>query len=249
MNRYLGKVSLAAAGMAIVVLCAQLAEAQGGGGGGQGGGRGRRGGGFGTNAVTLASNAEVQTLLKLTDAQKTKITEINNKLRADRQELQSGGGGPEMFAEMQKMNADAEAKVAEALDATQNTNLLSILVQASGGPALNNSLVAKHLKLTDAQKTQVGELAAPGRGGGGFRRGGGGGGGGEPPTPEQLAAQRAERDKPFIDLLTADQKTEWGKLEKAQAVGDELLQQLRQGGRGRRGGRGGGGGGGGGGGI
>jgi hypothetical protein len=234
MTRSLGNLSLAVVALATVVLSAQLAEAQGGGGQGR---QGRRGFGGGQSSVALAANPQVQELLKLTDAQKTKVSEINDKLRTDRQELFQGGGGGEPGAnltEMAKLNADAEAKVAEALDATQNTNLLSVLIQVQGGPALANAQLAKELKLDDAQKSKVAELAGPGarRGGGGMRDA----------TPEERAAAQAEREKQFTDILTADQQSAYAKIKAAQTVDSELLQQLSRGGGGRR--RGGGGGGG-----
>jgi hypothetical protein len=239
MTRCLGKVSVAVAGLAIAVLCGQIAEAQGGGGG-QGRGRGR--GGFGQTVATLAANAQVQELINATDVQKTKIAEINTKLSEDRAELfqSAGEAGPAaMQGDMAKLNADAEAKVAEALDAAQRTKVLSVLIQVSGGPALNSSELQKELKVTDAQKSQLAEVATAGRGRG-QRRGMG------DATPEEIAAQQAERDKPYLDLLTADQKAAWAKLKDAQPVEDEVLQQIRRG-RGRRGGGQGGGGGGGGG--
>jgi hypothetical protein len=245
MTRFLSRASLAIASVAIVVLAAQIADAQGGGGrGGQ-----RRVGGFGgrggTSLVSLAGNAEVQTLLKITDAQKEKVTAINEKLTADRQELfqGGGGGGPEMLTEMQKLAADADAKVAEALDETQNTNILSVLIQAQGGAAATNAQLQKRLKITDAQKSQLAEVAANAPRGRGRR-------GGADMTAEEQAAAREAASKPYVDILTAEQKADWAKLEKAQAVPDTLLASLRAGGRGRgRGGRGGGGGGGGGGGM
>lgn len=231
MTRFLGTASLAIAGLAIVVLAADLAEAQPGGGGRGRGGRGRGG----ANAVTLAANAEVQTLIAVSDAQKTQITEISEKLQSDQAAIrEAAADGPPDAAEIAKVTADAEAKIAAVLDASQNSKVLSILAQVLSGPSLNNSLMAKHLKITDAQKTKLTEVAAANRGGGG---GGGGGGGRGGMTDEE----RAALEKQYTDVLTTEQQAEFAKLKAVQPVDEELMGQLRRGGgRGGRGGRGGG---------
>jgi Spy/CpxP family protein refolding chaperone len=220
------RVSMAVAGLAIVVLAAQVAEAQPGQGGGQGRGRGRGGFGRGGNVVTVASNAQVQTLIAATDAQKTQIGEVNTKLQEDQGALfQNAGEGGIDVNELNKLVADAEAKVAAILDATQNSKVLSIMANVNGGQSLTNSQMQKHLKVTDAQKTQLTEVAAANRGGGG-RRG-------------MSDEERAALDKQYTDVLTTEQQAEFAKLKTVQAVDDELAQQLRRGGgrgRGRRGG-------------
>ncbi len=241
---------MAIAVLAIVALCAPLADAQpggggfGGGGGGQGRGRGQRGfgrGGGGASYAAVASNAEVQTLIKATDDQKAKITAINEKLTTDRQDLLQGGFSDTTLADMAKLNGDAGAKVAEALDDAQNKSVLSLLAQSAGGPAIADAQMQKYLKITDDQKTKLAGIM-PQRGAG--RRG-------QDQTPEEIAAAQTERDKPYLDVLTADQKSAWEALLKAQQAPEELITSLRRGGgfgrgggggRGGRGGRGGGGG-------
>jgi Spy/CpxP family protein refolding chaperone len=222
------RVSLAVAGLAIVVLAAQVAEAQPGQGGGQGRGRGRGGFGRGGNVVTVASNAQVQTLIAATDDQKTKIGEVSSKLQEDQGALfQNAGEGGIDVNELNKLVADAEAKVAAILDATQNTKVLSIMANVNGGQSLTNSQMQKHLKVTDDQKSKLNEVAAANRGGGG-RRG-------------MSDEERAALDKQYTDVLTTEQQAEFANLKAVQAVDDELAQQLRRGGRGGgRGRRGGG---------
>jgi len=253
MTRFAGRLSVAVAGLAIVVLVAQIAEAQGRGGGRRGGRGFGRGG---QNTVSLAANEQVQEVITFTDPQKTKITEISEKLAEDQQaafpENGFGGGGgdfdPEAFAEYQTKVADlvakAEAALTEAVDATQNVKLLSVLAQLRGGASLTDAAMATHLKVTPEQKTELAEVVAANTG----RRGGGRGfgGGGRRGRGGLTAEEQAELDKQYTDVLTADQQAEFAKVKEAQELTDEQLQQLRgrRGGGGRgRGGRGGGGGG------
>jgi Spy/CpxP family protein refolding chaperone len=241
MTRFLGKVSMTAVALAIVVVAAGVAVAQdepgagrggrGGGFGQGGGGRGGRGGRGGVTVVTVASNETVQGLITATADQKTKITEISSKLQEDQQAAIAGAADGGDFAAIQtasaKLVADAEEKVAAALDAAQNTKVLGILANVAGAQSLTNSQIAKNLKLTEEQKTKLAAIAPAGRGGGGGRGG---------MTPEEQAA----RDKEYTDVLTADQAAAFAKLKEAQAVSEELATELRPRGRGGRGGAGGG---------
>jgi Spy/CpxP family protein refolding chaperone len=222
---------MSAVALAVVVLAAQVAEAQPGGGQGRGRGRGFGRGGGGANVVTVASNGDVQTLIAATDDQKTKITEIRDKLQEDTQaafaNMQEGADFAAIQAENAKLTADAEGKVVAVLDATQNEKVLSILANVGGGPSLNNSQMQKHLKVTDEQKTKLTEVAAANRGGGGGGRRG------------MSDEERAELDKQYTDVLNTEQQAAFAKLKTVQTVEDELMQQLRRGGgrgRGRRGG-------------
>jgi hypothetical protein len=242
---------MTAVALAVVVLSAGAAIAQdappgggrggrggGFGGGGQGFGGGGRGGRGGLSTVSVASNEKVQGLISATADQKTKISEISTKLQEDQQAAIAGAADGGDFAAIQaasaKLVAEAEDKVAAALDATQNTKVLSVLANVGGAQSLTNSQVAKHLKLTDEQKTKLAAIAPAGRGGGGGGRRG--------MTPEEQAAQ----DKQYTDVLTTDQAAEFAKLKAVQSVDEELATELRPRGRGGRGGRGGAGGAGGG---
>ena len=90
MSRLSGRVSWMLAGMAIVVMMAQVAEAQREGGRR---GRGGRGGMFGRSipAIQLVAQAdEVQSALNVTPEQKEKIEGINDELRDARREVMEG---------------------------------------------------------------------------------------------------------------------------------------------------------------
>lgn len=221
MTRVLGRVSMSAVALAVVVLAAQVAEAQPGGG--QGRGRGQRGfgGRGGANVVTIAANEQVQTMIAAKDEQKTKITEIRDKLQEDTQAAFTAAGDDfaAVIAENAKLTADAEGKVAAVLDATQNEKVLSILANVSGVQSLTNAQMQKNLKVTDEQKTKLTEVAAAAPRGG--RRG---------MSEEEVAAL----DKQYTDVLSTEQQAAFAKLKTVQPVEDELAQQLRgRGGRGR----------------
>jgi Spy/CpxP family protein refolding chaperone len=149
------------AGMAIVVLMVDLAQAQPGGGRRGRGGRG----GFGRNISSVqlvAESEEVRTALNVTPEQQEKIETINDELRDARREAFGGGGGGGDFRaameKMEKLNQDASAKLAEVLEPDQQKRLLGISIQVNGAAALNEPAVAKELEITDEQKTKLGEV-------------------------------------------------------------------------------------------
>jgi Spy/CpxP family protein refolding chaperone len=160
MSRLSGRVSWMLAGMAIVVLMAEVAEAQR-----EGGRRGRGGrGGFGRNISSVqlvAESEEVRTALNVTPDQQEKIETINDELRDARREAFGGGGGGGDFRaameEMEKLNQEASGKLAEVLEDDQEKRLLGISIQVNGAAALNEPAVAKELEITDEQKTKLGE--------------------------------------------------------------------------------------------
>jgi Spy/CpxP family protein refolding chaperone len=162
MSRIPGRVLWTVGALTVVVAMAQVAEAQREGG--RRGGRGFGGrGGFGTiSAVQLADAEEVQTALKLTEDQITKVDEINDQLRDDRRELfQGGGGGGDFranFEAMQKLNTEAAAKLAEVLDAGQQKRLMGIQIQVNGAEMLLDAAVAKELNVTEDQKAKLEEV-------------------------------------------------------------------------------------------
>jgi Spy/CpxP family protein refolding chaperone len=148
------------AGMAIVVLMAQVAEAQR-----EGGRRGRGGRGFGriiSSVQLVAESDEVRTALNVTPDQEEKIETINDELRDARREALDGGrGGGDFRAameEMEKLNQEASGKLAEVLEDDQEKRLLGISIQVNGAAALNEPAVAKELEITDEQKTKLGEV-------------------------------------------------------------------------------------------
>jgi ATP-dependent Lon protease len=161
MNRFSGRALVAVASLAMVVAMTHVADAQREGGPG---GRGGPGGGFGRgpriSVVQLAAAVEVQAALNLNDEQKGKVKAINDDLRQGQQDLFQQGGGDfeEMRAKIDKLNADALAKLTEALDETQNKRLLGILAQVDVVAALNNAEIVKALNVTDEQKTHLNDI-------------------------------------------------------------------------------------------
>jgi hypothetical protein len=152
MTRLTNQVLWVASAIAINVLAAKVAEAQTE--------TPRRGGrGFPVSAARLATAEEVEAALKLSDEQKQKVADINEELRADvGQAFQSGGG----FDQIRKLNEEASAKLAEALDETQLKRLMGILVQVNGPGALVEPWVIAELKLSDEQKTKLADIRQAG---------------------------------------------------------------------------------------
>ncbi|MEQ1823994.1 MAG: hypothetical protein ABL949_15910 [Fimbriimonadaceae bacterium] len=155
-----------------------LASAQGGGGGQRGGGQFGRGGG-GNSISSLLNRADVQGEIKLTDDQKTKLTEMR-VIRGQRgagggagggggqgggQRGQGGGagagGGQQQDAEaMRKAAEEREKNALAVLNADQNKRLKELFVQRSGNRAILNSTIQADLGMNDDQKKKIAELQA-----------------------------------------------------------------------------------------
>jgi Spy/CpxP family protein refolding chaperone len=160
MSRIPGRVLWTVGTLAIVVAMAQVAEAQREGGRRGGRGFGGRGGFGAISAVQLAADSEeVQTALNLNEDQMAKVEEINDQLRDDRRELFQGGGGDfrAMREDMEKLNTEANAKLAEVLDDNQKKRLMGIQIQVNGANMLLDAAVAKELSITEDQTAQLEE--------------------------------------------------------------------------------------------
>ncbi len=199
--------------------------------GGRGGRGGGMGGGFGANVLMLAQNASVQTELKMTDDQKTKVKEVADAAReaagaGGRRGGGNGGGArgqgptPEQIAEFQKRSDENAAKVYAVLDAGQTSRLKQIYIQQQGSRALtSNADVVKELSLTDEQKsalkTITDESAKKGRE---LFTGLGRGASEEDRTKanEQRAALTKETTTECMAVLTAAQKTKFDTLKGAE---------------------------------
>jgi len=182
-----------------VAVVATVSSAMAQGGGGRRGG----GGGFQVNPITVAKVEGVQKDMELSGDQKASIEKLE-VTPPDFQAMQ--GMSPE---ERQKANADTRAaalkKVDEILQPPQVARFDEILLQIDGTAALRQPKVAEKLKLTDDQKSKLTALFAPPQGGGGGFGGGGGAGGGQ--------QAREERDAKAMEILTADQKSQFTSMQ------------------------------------
>lgn len=164
--------------------------------------------GMGGGANLLGIPA-VQAELKLTDAQKTQVTEMAQKLRQNlqglAQRLQSATAEErgKILAELQAANRKA---VDSILNDDQKKRFREITLQQQGMTAVATPDVAGELKLTDEQKSKIqavqreqqaaiSEL---------FQ------GGGDPAAArEKFAALRKQTEEKIAAILTDDQKAQW----------------------------------------
>jgi hypothetical protein len=212
-----------AALMAGPAMAQEQKQGRRGGGQGKGGGQGRGGFGGGFGGFFLLANPGVQEELKVTDDQKTKITEFTTKEREEMMARFQGGGDrptPEQMAENNKKRDESRAKFAkETLKPDQLKRYNGIRLQQEGVLAFKEPEVQTALKLTGDQKEKLNALGedytkdrrelAP------MGRGAGGGGGRRGPDPE-LAQKMAKLSKDFMakaeKVLTDDQQKEWKEL-------------------------------------
>jgi len=201
----------AALALGATVLLAGSAMAQRGGGFGFGG---RGGGGGGANMLRMP---EVQTELKLSDEQKTKVMTLLDQLREERQgqfqELRDLSQD-ERHKRMMSMRADENKRVGAILNGDQVKRYHQLQLQQQGMSALADKAVADELKLTDEQRTKIqgiiDEQATSMRSA--FQRGGGGAGGARPDFSamrQQMEAMRKKTDEKIAAVLTDDQKKQW----------------------------------------
>jgi Spy/CpxP family protein refolding chaperone len=252
---------------AVVVPGVALAQGQGRGGFGGGFGGGFPGQGGGVAGLLLME--EVQTELKLTDEQKTKLRDSREELRGGAGGFgrrgggagQAGGEGAPNFRDMsreerQKFMEDARKRMEEQskkaeelvkgmLTPEQMTRLNELRIQQQGVRAMGRPEVAAALKLTDAQKEAIDDIleaARPQRGPGG---GGGGFGGGARPSAEDREKARAEAEertkKTQADIDAVLTETQKAEWVKLQGTKFTFPERpaFGQGGRGGRGGQGG----------
>lgn len=213
-------------GLVAVMAGPSLAQEQKGRRGQGKGGAGQRGGGFGGGFggfQFLLANSGVQEELKVTEDQKSKISDFQTKEREEMMARFQGGGDrptPEQIAENNKKRDEARAKFAkETLKPDQLKRYNGIRLQQMSVLAFKEPEVQSALKLTGDQKQKLtaltedytkdrGELIPMGRGAGG-------GGGRRGPDPE-LAQKMAKLNKDFMakaeKVLTDDQQKEWKEL-------------------------------------
>jgi hypothetical protein len=229
---------------AIVLATAAPAMAQGGGGGRRGGGFGAPGGGGGLFMLMIP---EVQKELKLEETQ----VELLRGLFPPRGEGRRGGFGEDFRnlspeeqqkriaafrAEQEKQQAEQEKKIAEILDAKQNTRYKQLKIQQAGIRAIGQKDIATSLKLSADQQSKVAAaLAAEDTARremfAGFR----GGGDGQRPDIDAIRQKmtdlRTSTDAKLNAVLTMPQKTSFTAMQGA------AFKFPEGGGFGRRGGR------------
>jgi Spy/CpxP family protein refolding chaperone len=228
MKCFSGRILAAVAAVAIVAMASQAAMAQNEGGRRGRGGRGGQGGpGMGGPIMMgqLLRDENVQSALKLSDDQKSKLKQIGDEMREEREKMRSdaqGGGRPD-FEKMRKVMETNEEKVKEVLNADQQKRLLGIFVQVAGPFAAMNPSVQKELSITDEQKDKLREAMGPPPGG---REGRGERG------ADGFRERREKMEKEVMAVLTPDQRKKLEDL-KGEKV-DVDMSKLRGPGRGGR---------------
>jgi Spy/CpxP family protein refolding chaperone len=237
-----GKSLMMLVAAATLVLTVSTAWAQPQGQGRRGGFRGGFGGGaFGADVSFLIASEPVQKELELTDDQKTKVQDLQQKLRDEGmdffQSLQ-GLSQDEIQKKMQDRAKENRKKVADILVAPQMERLDEISIQLAGAGALTRPEVAEKLGLTEDQKKKLSDVAEKiqAKRMDLFQSFGG------PPADDQERQDRQKKTQALTDeqneqsltVLTADQKDKFEKL-KGKKFDTTLIQQGRGfgGGRGR----------------
>lgn len=163
MLRNLNPTKTAVVALAVLLLAGSTSYAQ----------RGRRGGrGFSTiPKAALLGSEQVQKELNITEEQKDQIEEIVKSSlppRGSRESIQKLFELPkeerqkkidEFREKMAKAAEEAGKKVAAVLDETQNKRLGEIVLQMRGTSALSDKEVAAKLKVTDEQQQKIKDLA------------------------------------------------------------------------------------------
>jgi Spy/CpxP family protein refolding chaperone len=166
-----------------------------------------RGMGGGAN---LLRRPEVQAELKLTDDQKTKVTEMLQKLRESQQARGQDlrDASPE---ERQKIMAAVQAEQMKQVNAILNTDqqkrFKEISLQQQGYSALAQPAVADELKLTDDQKSKLKDIVQHQQEA--MREIFQSAGGDRAAAQEKMQTLRKETDDKIAALLTDDQKNNW----------------------------------------
>ncbi len=144
------------------LLLVTAATAQGGGGGGRQGRQGRGGmmGRMANDPGSLLRRTDVQGELKITDDEKTKLQDVQSKIRDEMQEIRQNNQGDfqAAMAERAKKQPDWDKMVMAVLTADQQKRMKELIVQRSGNQVVFNPMFQDDLKLTDAQKSKLKDL-------------------------------------------------------------------------------------------
>ncbi len=197
--------------LTLAVTCAMTASAQQGRGG-----AGRFGGGRGGMAMLLRMKP-VQDEVKLSADQREKVTKIaDDAMEAMRDSFSNlRDASPEERREAMekfaKQSGETDKKITEILKPEQAARVKELSLQLRGVGALSDPEVATALKLTDDQKTKLADMAAANRPASGQR--GGGGAGASDEDRAARAKARAEREAKTLEVLTADQREQFSKMQ------------------------------------
>ena len=138
---------------------------------GQGGGQGRRGGRNNNSELGLAMRKDVQKDLAVTSDEATKLTELSDKLRAERQAARGSGGGgggggfggggtpdPAAIERAKQQREEQHKQIAAILTDAQMARLREISIQLRGNRALLDEDVQKGLGLSTDQISKITDL-------------------------------------------------------------------------------------------
>jgi Spy/CpxP family protein refolding chaperone len=199
--------------------------------------------GLGFDVISMVtSNADLQSELKVTDAQKDKLKAIADKEAETRKKAFEGGKGgkggfdKDRFAEFQKAREENRKAIEGILTADQKKRAKEIQLQVDGIRAFADDEVAAQLNLNETQKNKIKGIGEDYRKDVGelFGRGG---------DREKAAENAKKREKlskaamaDIEDVLTDEQRSKWKTM-----VGAPFdTTKLRTAGFGGRGGFGGG---------
>lgn len=180
-----------------------------------------RQGGFGRGGFDVVSmvtsNTDLQSELKVTDAQKEKLKAIADKEAETRKKafegFKGGKGGfdKDRFAEFQKAREENRKAIESILTADQKKRAKEIQLQADGVRAFADEEVAAQLNLNETQKSKIKGIGEDYRKDAGelFGRGGG--------FDREKAAENAKKREKLSkaamadieDVLTDEQRSKW----------------------------------------
>ncbi len=173
------------------------------------------GGGRGGGGANMLRAPEVQAELKLTDEQKTKVTDLLTKLREQRQ---SQGQDFQSLSqeERQKLQATRRAEedkqLADVLNADQMKRYHQLVLQQQGMTAVLDKPVADQLKLTDDQRTKIQAVVDEQRAAMRDMFQNGGGSGDREAMMKKVQEMRKQADVKIAAILTDDQKNQWKEM-------------------------------------
>jgi len=179
------------------------------------------------SAAGLLAMPEVQTELKVTDAQKPKLEELRTQAQEDFRSAMSGVDFQslqdlsqeerakkmaEIRAKGEELSKQADGKLEKVLDEGQMKRLKQLRIQRAGAAAFTNSEVLAKLALTDDQKAKIKEIqdAARTQGRGAFNP--------DATQEERQAAMAKMREaqakvlKDILATLNSDQSKTWSEL-------------------------------------